>query len=317
MRRLLCFFLGWLLLAGCEVLPPSLEMEMAAARQDAGAVAAFDASPAAPQDASVEPLASADAAVALPIDAAVPPQTDASTGGQGVSFGPSCSFAVWPSPDVLPAYHTCSLPPASGCSCNGVAKSAPPTDVVTCLQTLASVCGVDTTVRTGCEHPYGGGCWPSASASDAWLCECRTSGQRAEVRGASCRAAGETLCKPPLTPCEDQTGRCKPNAEGKFTCECPVDFPAMHTINADQCLKALRVACVGSLGTATAGDDCMSQSFALSTPPAGACFGKGRMPQDGFACHCDLGDGNLRQGKVVAPSCAAALGYFCPEAAPK
>lgn len=317
MRRLLFLFVGWLPLAGCEVLPPDLEMESAAATRDAGAVAAFDASLVAPQPASAGPLASADAAVPPPADAAAPPQTDGSTGGQGTAFGAACSFAVWPSPDVVPAYHTCSLAPASGCSCNGVASSAPPTDVATCLQTLAAVCGVDIAARTGCEHAYGGGCWPSASGSDAWLCECRASGQRAEVRSGSCRAAGEALCKPPLTPCEDQTGRCRPNAEGKFACECPVDFPAVHTVNTDQCLKALRVACVGSLGTATAGDDCMSPSFTLATLPAGACFGKDRSPQDGFACQCDVGDGSPRQGEVVAPSCAAALGYFCPEAAPK
>jgi hypothetical protein len=290
-------------------------MEMAGALRDAGPSAAFDASLAVPQEASIVPPANADAAVAPLIDAALPPPTDGATGGQDAAFGASCSFVVWPSPDLVPAYHSCSLPPGSGCSCNGAARSAPPTDVATCLQTLSSVCGVDTTARTGCEHAYGGGCWPSASGSDAWLCECRASGQRAEVQSGSCRAAGEVLCKPPLTPCEDQTGRCRPNAEGKFACECPVDFPAVHTVNADQCLKALRVACVGSLGTAAAGEDCMSQSFTLSTPPAGACFGTGRLPQDGFACQCHLGDGGARQGNVVAPSCAAALGYFCPEAA--
>lgn len=310
MGRFFCF--AWVLpLAACEVLPPDLESEA----RDASSVAVFDAAPVVVPDASpVGPPPMADAALSPP-DAG-PQQADAASDAAGGALSPGCSYVSWPSPDVPPAYHACAVAPATGCTCSGVPQPAPPTDLAGCLQTLAATCRVDFNVRTGCEHAYGGGCWPSASAADAWLCECRASGQRGEVRAPSCRAAGATLCRPPLTPCEDKTGRCTPNAEGSFTCECPIDYPLQHTINADVCFKALRVACVSSLGRASAGEDCMSESFTRNAPPAGACFGKDRLPQDGFDCSCDTGNGNLRQSKVVAPSCGAALAYFCPEAAP-
>jgi hypothetical protein len=315
MRRVLFLSLGLSSLSGCEVLPPVEERPVPMASMDASVLASLDAAPA--QDANLAPPPDVGVdADAAPEDAALFPAGDAPTLSSG-AFGPGCSFTVWPSPEHAPAFHSCALPPGGGCNCNGVVRSAPPTDVAGCLQTLSSVCGVDTTARSGCEHAYGGGCWPSVSASDAWQCECRTSGQRGELRAASCRAAGEALCKPPLMPCEDKTGRCKPNAEGTFTCECPIDFPMLHTVKSDQCVRALRVACVASLGLARSGDDCMSASFDAGTPPMGACFGKDRQPEDGFACQCDLGDGNSRQAKVVAPSCSAALGYFCPEAATK
>jgi hypothetical protein len=305
---------GALSLAGCEVLPPSDEMPAQTPQappwtaSDAAATAA-DAAPLASLDASAVPDASTDAAA--------PQQTDAGSDAQAGAFAPGCSFLWWPSPDAPSAYHFCALAPANGCNCNGVAVSAPPTDTLNCLQTLATACGVDTNARTGCEHGYGGSCWPSATAGDAWLCECLATGLRSEVRSSSCRAAGESLCKPAATACEDQTGRCKPDAQGIFVCECPFDFPAVHNVRGDRCVDALRKACVGGLSVATAGADCMTESFTLNTPPAGICLGQGRSPQDGYACTCDLGDGSPRQRKVVAPSCDAALRFSCPEAAAK
>lgn len=311
MRRVVCCV--WLsVLCACEVLPPDLE----SAARDASAVVASDAAPVtAPvsvPDAGPLPLAPDLDAALPPVDAA-PQPPDAAAGG--TALNPGCSFVAWPSPDVAPAHHACAVLPATGCTCNGVLRPAPPTDPAGCLPTLAATCGVDVHARTGCEHAYGGGCWPSASAPDAWLCECSATGQRAEMQAPACRAAGAALCRPPPTPCEDKTGRCTPTADGKFTCQCPIDFPMQHTISADLCFKALRVACVSSLGLATSDEDCATESFTTNTPPAGACFGKGRMPQDGFECTCDLGDGNPRQAKVVAPTCGAALAFHCPEAA--
>jgi hypothetical protein len=311
MGRAFCFV--WVpLLAACEVLPPDLTPP-----RDASAVATFDAAPIAAFDAGAPLVPFVDAGPPAQPDAALPLEAGAGgEGGAGTALNPGCSFVAWPSPDVPPAYHVCSIGQWTGCTCNGVVVGAPPTDAANCLHTLATTCRVDVNARSGCEHAYGGACWPSATAADAWLCECRPGEPRTEVRGASCRAAGDALCRPPPTPCEDKTGRCTPTADGRFSCQCPIDFPMQHIVGADLCFKALRVACVGSLGTATSGEDCMTESFARNQPPSAACFGKGRAAIDGFECQCDTGDGNLRQDKVVAPSCHAALAYHCPEAAP-
>src|SRR5688500_5602714 len=146
MRRALFLCFGLAPLGGCEVLPP--EEERSISTRDASAVAAFDAAPAPPQDASLAPPPSVDAE-AGPDDAQAFAPVDAATLSSG-AFGPGCSFTVWPSPEHAPAFHSCALPPGGGCNCNGVVRSASPTDVVGCLQTLASVCGVDTTARSGC-----------------------------------------------------------------------------------------------------------------------------------------------------------------------
>jgi hypothetical protein len=224
---------------------------------------------------------------------------------------PECRFDLWTMPEQRAKVYICWLNPSGAmCVCDGTWLDRAGPNPAQCLDAIATVCAVDTSVRTYCEHGLGGGCWPSASGSDAWLCECAETKLRNEVRAASCRVAGETVCAKPVTGCEGSIGRCRPGSNGGFDCECPHDAPALHPVSsAPSCQSALEAACAPARGQAATGGLCSSD--------AGLCSGKGREPSDGFECQCQQGSLIVRQGKVVAPSCEKALAFYCAGAATK
>jgi hypothetical protein len=224
---------------------------------------------------------------------------------------PECRFDLWTTPDERAKVYICWLNPSGAmCVCDGTWLDKAGPNPAQCLDALATVCGVDTSVRTYCEHGWGGGCWPSASGSDAWLCECTETKLRKQVRAASCRVAGEAVCAKAPTGCEGLIGRCRPGQNGGFDCECPHDAPAIHTLSsAGSCQSALEAACAGTRGQAATGGQCSSD--------LGLCSGKGRDPNDGFECQCQQGSLIVRQGKIVAPSCEKALEFYCGGASTK
>jgi hypothetical protein len=252
-----------------------------------------------------------DASPAHP-DAAVSVSATSDAGG-GVAPNPlysQCQFALWAKPEDTPKRYDCALSPSgSTCMCDGKRADSSGPSPGACIDVLGKVCGVDTSQRTHCEHGYGGGCWPSASGGDAWLCECAGTSAR-EVRAASCTAAGKSLCKPPATACESNIGRCHPGANDSYDCECPHDAPAIHAVpSSETCQVALDTACADARTQAGTGGPCMSA--------AGMCNGKGREPRDGFECQCQEGSLIVRQGKLLAPTCEQALQFYCAGAAPK
>lgn len=250
---------------------------------------------------------------------ATPDQSDAATSGaaEGTS-SPGCRFSLWPSPDAgVIDYYCWPQLTASQCSCQGTLQTARGLsaetlrDPASCLALIADSCHVDTNLPTYCEHAYGGGCWPAGE--ERWLCECERGGARREVTGASCKAAGDALCKPPPERCEEVVlGRCS-GEQGAFTCQCVVDTTTVMR-SESSCSEALRTACTPASPT-NDGKECTTPGFASNTTPSGRCSARGRDPSDGYECQCNLPDGQVRQDKPRVATCEQALAIVCPEAA--